>query len=446
MAPSPDPTRTRPPLLLLALVLAAACARPASVAPSEPASAPPPGTHPAGAVELARANVGRAPASTEDARRAGAAVNDFAFDLYRALATEDENLVFSPASIAIALGMARAGARGDTAVQMDEVMHDLASDEHEGWLNSLDQALGTRSGSYEDATRDHQELTLEMANAWFGQRGYDFEPAFLEALANRFDAGVHLVDYLADAEGARRQINQWVSDRTRERIREVLAPGVVNEATRLALANAIYLKAPWDVPFNQEQTEVRAFRRLDGTSVDVPIMRSTVALPCATGNGWQAMDLAYVGRKLSMLVIIPEDLTAFEAQLDRDAIAEVDQALAGQDVDPDVALPRFDFESKADLVEVLSTLGMSDAFDLGRADFSGITTAEPLAIGAVVHQANISVDERGTEAAAATLVAFDTSGPPPTKCVAAADRPFLFAIRDGDTGAIIFMGRVVDPS
>jgi serpin B len=446
MAPLPRPTGARAPilLLLLALVLAAGCTRPAGMSPSRsPAGSPVLG---AKGIELARADTGRAAASDDDARRAGAAVNDVAFDLHRALATGDENLVFSPASIAIALGMARAGARGETAAQMDEVMHDLAADQHDGWLNSLDQVLAARTGTYDDLTGEDHELTLEIANAWFGQRGYDFERAFLEALANRFGAGVHLVDYVADAEAARRSINAWVSERTRDRIPEVLAPGVVDGSTRLALANAIYLKAPWHMPFHEGATEVRPFTRLDGTSIDVPLMRSTIGVPCANGDGWAATDLAYVGQELSMLVIVPDDLAAFEAELDHDLLAEVDAALTAEEVDPDVALPRFDFESKSDLVEILAALGMPDAFDLDRADFSGITTAERLAISAVVHQADITVDEKGTEAAAATVVAFAASGPPPTTCVMTADRPFLFAIRDRQTGAILFMGRVVDPS
>jgi serpin B len=394
-------------------------------------------------IPLARVDLARAPGNAQDATSAASAINAFAFDLHRALVKPDDNLVFSPTSIAIALGMARAGARGETAAQMDKVLRSVASDENANWLNALDQALASRSGTFPDDGGTIHELTLDVTNAYFAQRDFVLEQAFLEALASRFDAGVFEVDFAGDAEAARLLINAWANERTRNRIPDVLKPGDVTENTVLALVNAIYLKAPWLQPFRERETEDGAFERPDGSTVDVPMMQGGTGR-CATGTGWEAMDLPYLGGSLSMLVIVPDDLTAFERTLEPAVVAGIDRAFGDEEAVL-LSLPRFEFETRADLVAILTALGMPDAFD-ERADFSGMTRAARLAITKVIHQANITVDEKGTEAAAVTVVTGDVSGPPPPTCTVRADRPFLFAIRDAETGAILFLGRVVDPS
>jgi serpin B len=395
---------------------------------------------------LAKADIARAAGSGSEAKAAAHAINDFAFELHRKVAADGGNVVFSPASIAIALGMARAGARGETATQMDEVLRSVASDEYANWLNALDQALAQRNGTFSDDQGDPHELTLTIANAYFSQVGLGFEPAFLEALASRFGAGMQLVDFVRDPDAARGLINEWVKEHTAERIPEVLQPGDVTPSTRLALVNTIYLKAPWAAPFNAERTKTEPFTLLDGTKVSVPMMHDSSRLICAESAGWSAAEMAYVGGRLAMLVIVPDDLEAFEAGLDADGLDEVVSTLGTREAVPVVSLPRFSIETRTELAGVLAELGMPDAIDSAAADFSGMTTEVPLFINKVVHQANIDVDEKGTEAAAATVVGMDTGGGPPDECTVNANRPFLFVLRDRETSAVLFLGRVVDPS
>lgn len=411
----------------------------ASPAPSVPASPSPAG------IELAKASVPRAAATIDDARQAAAAINAFGFQLHRALAAAGTNLVASPTSVAIALGMARIGARGPTAAEMDAVLSDLATDEHAAWLNGLDQALATRTSTFRDDEGTTHDQTLDISNASFAQRDLAFEASYLDALAARFDAGQYLVDYQADTEAARRQINAWASERTRGRIPEVLGADDLSPDTRLALVNAIYLKASWARAFQEDQTNEAPFMRPDGSTVTVPLMR-VLGASCGTGDGWSAADIPYLGNQLSMLVIVPEDLVAFERSLDGDVIAAIDTTIAATTTIDDVTLPRFDFETREELGDILAAMGMPTAFDAATADFSGMTAQTRLVISKVIHQANISVDEKGTEAAAVTVVGMDTTGGPSETCTAHADRPFLFALRDVETGAILFMGRVVDPS
>lgn len=418
MAARPDRTWTwRLPTWLLAITLVAACTGttpssvpsdpPPTVAPTaSPTASPAPSLaaspSPEAAIELAKATVPRAPATIDDARQAAAAINAFAFDLHRAMSATGTNLVASPTSIAIALGMARIGARGQTAAEMDAVLSDLATDEHAAWLNGLHQALATRTATFRDHEGTAHDQRLDISNASFAQRDLAFEAAYLDALAARFDAGQYLVDYESDADAARRQINAWANERTRGRIPEVLSPGTVTAATRLALVNAIYLKASWAHAFQEDLTTLAPFTRPDGA--------------------------------------------AFEQALDVGVIAAIDKEISAMTAVADVTLPRFDLETREELGDILAALGMPTAFDPARADFSGMTKQARLFISKAIHQANISVDEKGTEAAAVTVLVMESSAGPSETCTAHADRPFLFALRDVETGAILFMGRVVDPS
>ncbi len=394
-------------------------------------------------VGLARAEVPRSSADPGDALDAGAALNAFGLDLYRAVAAGQTNVVFSPASITLALAMARAGARGQTAAEMDAVMHAVASDEHAGWLNALDQALAARSGTFKDESGKDLPVTLRIANAPFAQQGMPLEKAYLEALAARFGAGMRLVDYRTQTEKARTLINAWVDAQTEHRIPELLVPGVLTPLTRLALVNAIYLKAPWQTPFSADATKADTFTRADGSTVQVPFMATTASLRYASGDGWRAVEIPYIGGSLAMTVILPDNLAGFEQTLTADTFAAITGALAETQVA--LAFPKFGIETKAELAPILGALGMPSAFD-DRADFSGITTAEQLLISNVIHQANIDVDEKGTEAAAATAVVMRATAMPAEPVAFRADRPFLFALRDVPTGAVLFLGRVGDPS
>jgi serpin B len=397
-----------------------------------------------GNVALARADVPRASADPAGAIEAGRSVNAFGLELFRRAGAADGNVVVSPASVALALAMARAGARGETAVEMDAVLHDMATDAHAAWLNALDAALTGRSGTFPDTAGKPQPVSLRIANAPFSQRGMTLHEAYLEALASRFGAGLRLVDYQADPETARRSINGWVSDQTERRIPELLVPGVITRDTRLTLVNAIYLKAPWLTPFSPEATKPGTFTRADGTTIEVPMMAGNLTVPYAEGSGWRAVELPYVGGSLALLVIVPDSMGTFETSLTPELLAEIAGGLTERPVQ--LTFPRFGIESKVDLATTLAAMGMPLAFDPDRADFSGITTEERLFISAVIHQANIDVDEKGTEAAAATAVVMRATAEPGTPVTLRVDRPFLFALRDVPTGTILFLGRVADPS
>jgi serpin B len=288
---------------------------------------------------------------------------------------------------------------------------------------------------------------LAIANSLWGQRDTPWEQPFLDRLAELYGASLRLTDFEVDAEAARRDINDWVSDQTEGRIADLLPAGVPDDLTRLVLVNAIYLKAPWLTPFEPTATTPQPFTRLDGSSPAVPMMRSRGQLPYATGDGWQAVDLPYAGYELTMTVLVPDAgrLTDAEAQM---APSLLDAVVGSQAVrDVELGLPRWDTSTAFPLADALRAAGMPTAFDADAADFRGMTAAERLYLSAVQHQANITVDEAGTEAAAATAaVIAATSAPaePPVQLVV--DRPFLFMIRDVPTGTLVFLGRVADPT
>ena len=403
----------------------------------------PPSQEPA-ALELAKADTARAEFDPDAAVAAASAVNAFGLDLYRELAARDGNLMVSPTSIATALGMARAGARGDTATELDEVLYEAASKAHAGWLNSLDLALAQRSGTYTDSAGLEHAVSLELANALFGQSGLPLEPAFLEILARRYGAGMYQVDFAGNPEAARLLIDEWASDQTHGRIPEVLKPGQVTAGWRLALVNALYLKAPWLQPFDADLTTAEPFTTADGAIITVPTMHARTG-SCATGDAWQAARLGYLGG-MDMLVIVPDKLAAFERTFDADRLAAIRDAFDAQSATAEVSLPRFDVEMRAELSPELKRLGLMTTLDPGRSDFTGMTTAERLGISEIIHQANMTVDEQGTEAAAVTVIGLDTAGGGDAqRCIVRADHPFIVAIED-ETGAILFLGRIADPA
>ena len=426
---------------LTTLILVAGCGSAAPSSPGVPATTP--GTD---GIALAAVSVPRLTTSGDDAAKAGAAVNAFGLDLYAKLVAADPsaNLVFSPASIELALAMARAGARGTTATEMDAVMHALGTDANAGWVTALDQSLNNKTATFQDDMGHAQDVVLRSVNAPFAQRGFALEAPYLQALGERFGAGLRLVDYINATEAARKAINDWVNAQTEQRIPELLGQGTLDDLTRLVLVNAIYLKAAWQTPFEEGATALAPFTRPDGSTVDVPMMHMGGELLYATGTGWQAVELPYVGGKLSMLVIVPDDLAAFEKTLDGASLAAIVDGLATRHVS-DLGLPKFGTESKVELKKVLSAMGMPTAFT-DRADFSGISTEEPLLIDAVIHQANIDVDENGTEAAAATAVVARAASLPSDAVTLMVDHPFLFALRDKDTGAVLFLGRITEPA
>ena len=420
---------------------------PSAAGPSPSIAIPKPG--PDGTAYL-KANVARSAAKPAAAKSAAAAVNAFAADLYRRLPA-GKNVVFSPASIAIALGMTRPGARGETATQIDAVTRNIASDDHAAWINALDRAVRSRNAGFKDSQGSIKRIVLTIANAAFAQRDYPFEYAYLVALAQRYGSGIRLVDFKADPAAARRAINAWVKARTTDRIKQLLGPADVTTNSRLVLANAIYLKAPWAVPFRPKETSPGIFHRMSGSPVTVPMMHGEIldgSFVYASGKGWQAAERAYVGAQLAMTIIVPDNLTTFESHLTPALLSRIDASLKVQA--GEIWLPKFSIDTKTKLGTILEAMGMPAALDPATADFSGIAnpavTGEPLYITKVVHQANIDVDEKGTEAAAATAVELGAGGGPERWVSFHVDRPFIFLVRDVPTGAILFMGRVADPS
>jgi serpin B len=398
----------------------------------------------AAAIGLANSQATRAPGASSEAAQAATAIDAFGFDFYDAALASGGNSVVSPVSIALALSMAQAGAHGDTAAQMDKVLHSALGSGGGNGINSLDQALSRLSRTYQVPGTSDQTLTLHIANAPFAQSGEQWQQAYLDTLASKYGAGIRLVDFAANPTIATNAINGWVSDQTEARIPKLLDS--LDAATRLVLVNAIYLKAPWLKPFDESATTKAQFNRLDGSQVSVPTMSGGFSeASYASGSGWQAVEIPYVNASLAMTIVLPDDLAAFEKGLDADRFGQITAALKGAQVD--LTLPRFKIETKSDLSSVLSSMGMPLAFDADKADFSGMTTQERLFISKVIHQANISVDENGTEASAATAVVMAAASAQPTQPVTVkVNKPFLFAVRDTGTGAILFLGRVTDPT
>jgi serpin B len=368
----------------------------------------------------------------------------FALDLYQALREGRDNLFYSPYSISLALAMTYAGARGETGRQMaDTLRFSLSQDRLHPAFNGLDLALASRGEGAEG--QDEGGFRLNIVNALWGQEGYTFLPGFLDLLAENYGAGLRLLDFEGDPESSRVAINDWVEDQTEGRIEDLIRRGLINELTRLVLTNAIYFNAAWSEPFDPERTEDGQFHLLDGGEATVSMMRHTTSYGYAEGPGFQAVELPYDGRELSMVILLPAEggFDAFEDALDAGQVDGILGALGRQEVA--LTMPKFEIESDLDLGQVLAEMGMPDAFSMA-ADFSGMDGTDLLFIKEVVHKAFVAVDEAGTEAAAATAVIMQLKGMPGQPVEVTVDRPFLFLIRDIETGAILFVGRIVDPS
>jgi serpin B len=396
---------------------------------------------------IALADVPRSLGGAGARPRAVSAVQAFTADLYKRIAAEPGNVVCSPYSVAVALAMSRNGAKGKTATEMDAVLHVSGLQELDDGLNSLTRLIESRAGSVKRLDGTQGTISLDVANSLWGQQGTTWQHAFLVDLARYFGTGMRQVNYVKRRETARTLINTWTSDQTHGRIPEIIPPNVLDLATRLVLVNAIYLKAPWEETFPSRDTRRQPFTRLDGSKVDVDMMSGRLLLAAyGTGPGWRAARLPYVGGDLAMTLVAPDtNLRDLEATLDGPTLAAILKATKPVGV-MKLQLPRWQYRLSARLNDDLQALGMPTAFGT-EADFSGMTTQDQLYIGAVLHQAFISVDEHGTEAAAATAVIMEAAsggGPPPV--VLNLDRPFLFLIHDVTTATPLFIGRVSDPS
>ena len=419
-------------LLALSAVLASSGLAACSDRPGGPAPAAPDD------LLLAGSGTARSRGSAGAVPDAVASVSGLAGGLYDALAAAPGNLAFSPYSVAVALAMTLNGARGETAAEMRDVLH--APD-----LGALNGGLAALSLHLEGLTG--RRITLDTANALFGQRDTTWQQPFLDDLARYYGAGMRLVDYRLAAEAARDLINEWTARQTHDRIPEIVPTGVLDALTRLVLVNAVYLKAPWAEPFEREATRPRPFVTDTGRTVAADTMTAGLASAgWGAGDGWEAVRVAYEGGKLAMTVVLPAEgrLDDVSAAVAAGRLTEILGATRRGGVR--LSLPRWRFRTQAPLDEVLRALGMRSAFDERAADFGGMTRQERLCVSTVLHEAFIAVDEKGTEAAAATALVMRTVSAPMLEHEVVVDRPFLFVVHDVAHLTPLFVGRVTDPA
>jgi serpin B len=371
--------------------------------------------------------------------------NEFAFELYKQLAaTKDGNFFYSPYSISLALAMTYAGANGQTEEQMADVLKFMLEDEElHAAFNKLAIELNSRNEVPEDS--DLQGFELNIVNATWGQRGFEFMQAFLDVLAENYDAGIRLLDYESDPEACRQTINDWVYEQTNGRIEDLIPEGAIDQMTRLVLTNAIYFNAAWLHQFNEEYTYDDTFYLPDGSTVTVPMMHQTDRFSYVDGDDYTAIELLYDIYDMSMVIIIPDEGTFsdFENSLTSQLVDDIIGNMSSGEVN--LTMPKFEFDSDFNLNDALKAMGMTAAFS-DSADFSGITDKVDLAISDVIHKAFVSVDEEGTEAAAATAVIITQTSMPTEIGDVNIDHSFIFLIRDIQTGTTLFIGRVINPA
>ena len=398
-------------------------------------------------LELVKSDLRRSTGDPAAIPEVVAGLRTLAGGLYGQLATEQGNLVLSPYSVGVALGMTLCGAGGRTLDEMRSVLGVTNDDRFHSGVNALTTYIESLAGPQDRFDGSKAELVLDAANQLYGQQGVRWERAFLDLLAREYGAGLRTVDYQNANEQARVLINDWVAGRTHDRIRELIPAGVLDGLTRLVLVNALYLKAPWEFPFEKSLTESAPFHRSDGSSINVDTMvQPLLATTIIRGDGWRATRLPYAGHTLAMTVLLPDPGRMRDVERWLTSGGLVDVMSAGRPAMLDLRLPRWTFRTQAPLNDALQQLGMRTAFDPHEADFRPMTEEDlDLYISAVLHEGFVAVDEEGTEAAAATAVVMRETSAPVTEPFHV-DRPFLFAIHDVEHGTPLFLGRVDDPS
>jgi serpin B len=399
-----------------------------------------------------------------DSHIAGGAVNALGVDLYRVQTSGETNLLLSPYSIQIALAMTYAGAAGDTRTEMQRVLH-YPKDEAvlDGSFEALANELIDTATKSIESVKDAKEsgngpptpIQFDLANRLFAQRGYDFRPAFLSTVKDHFHAPLEEMDYKTAPEKARETINHWVAEQTKDHIRDLIPSGGITKESRLTLVNALYLRAPWETEFYEKATQPDRFFVHGRDSVKVPMMVNKSACGYARRQGYQVVTRPYYGGTLQFVILLPDNpdgLAVLEKQLTPELLAGVAK-LAAQDVV--LHLPKFRIEPPTMALEGnFKALGMKTAFDdpRGSANFDRMAPRKPndyLSISAIFHKTYLALDEKGTEAAAATAVAMKALAampglrPPPPEVKV--DHPFIFAIQHVPSGACLFLGRVTDP-
>lgn len=400
-------------------------------------------------------------ASLLAAEPSAVAVNQLGLDLQRQL-TEGKgsgNLCLSPYSIQTALAMTYAGAAGETREEMAKVLHYPQGDAIHASISGLREALGkAQAKTVEMAAGGRNEkkgdpMTLQVANRLFGQQGFEFKEPFLKLLQDSYQAPLEPLDF-AQSAAAAKHINGWVEKQTKDRIKDLISPEALGADTRLVLVNAVYLKVPWAKEFSKEATKPKPFAIDGGDTKDVPTMQKQSRYGYAERDGYRAVSLPYYGNDLQFLVLLPkaaDGLPALEKKLTAEALASCAK-LETKDVI--LSLPKFKLEPPViPLSKSLKAMGMKKAFDqpAGSADFTGMAPRDSrggLFISEVVHKTFFALDEKGTEAAAATavmMVGASAQINPAAPIEVKVDRPFLFAIQHIESGACLFLGRVTDP-
>ncbi|MCK4555225.1 MAG: serpin family protein [Candidatus Aenigmarchaeota archaeon] len=380
-------------------------------------------------------------ATPEDVNSVVNANNQFAFDLYSEFKDEEDNVFFSPYSISTALAMTYEGAKGETAKEMQTVLH-IPED------STIRMPAFARI--YNEINKGDKKYKLSTANALWAQKDYGFLNEYTNNVEQYYGGKVTNLDFVGDTENSRQTINKWVEDQTNDKIKDLIPQGVLNALTRLVLTNAIYFKGTWAMQFDEKNTVDEEFTTSSGQTSKVPMMSLTgddAKFNYAETNEAQILEMSYDGDELSMLILLPKEnnLGAFEEALNSEKISEFKSMFKEQRVD--VYIPKFKFETKYFMVETLKNMGMPTAFT-GAADFSGMDGTKSLYIAEVIHQAFVEVNEEGTEAAAATAVLMERSSSfnKPKIPIFRADHPFIFIIQQKSTGNILFLGRVSDPS
>ena len=376
-----------------------------------------------------------------------AATNKFALDLHKCLANDDKlangNLFYSPASLLIALAMTSHGARGNTAAEIMKVLH-VASVSSSDLNKGMKKFIDTLNGASDENNK------LLTANRLFVQKSFDILEAFKEGTREFYDAELALVDYITNAEEAREEINHWVEQKTNDKIKDLVPPGMLSSDTRMTLVNAIYFKGLWLEQFDKVETSSSSFFVSQNEEIKVNMMRQEADFKYFESQelACQVLEMPYIGRKMSMVIYLPKEingLAKLEEQMTFDCLQKSLSLLDASKKGVEVFLPKFKLTQQFDLNDILSKMGAEEMFIPGKADLSGIT-AEPLFVSKVVHKAFVEVNEEGTEAAAATAIGVTFMCMPLPKPVFKADHPFLFLIRHNDSGAVLFLGRLLKPS
>ena len=382
-----------------------------------------------------------------------AAQNTLNADLFAHLpaSLDGQNAMISTLSVHLALGMTWAGAMDETRDEMATVLR--FDESTHAAHNALTQELLSRAmPAYENDWGEKRDaVELSIVHGVWGRQGLTWKTPFLDILAENYGTGIETLAFGCASEASRQFINDWVADATRDRIRDLLPEGTISEHTALVLTNALYFKAPWQKPFERALTTQDNFTRLDGTTVQADFVREKAHLAYAEGENWQAVEKPFRGGELRMLFVLPAQgaFESFTVTFDSAALADIVTRLNAASPEVDLALPKFEFETSLSLQAPLRELGMTRPFDTGvSGDFFGMTEDTELHIDNIFHKTFIALDESGVEAAAATAVLMnDAAAPMPEENpkIFHANRPFLFAIRDAQTNAVLFYGRVLNP-